>query len=127
MDNDDKSAALSAFITGQQQFIREGTGAVEAAKPALERLVAVMRTRTGQAYKVRALLYSLWNGQPTSLIEVVTLDWEIRRDFGVVLLAFGFEDGKGTSFFYDDIKNAVADQFQWFISEEAIAKDTETQ
>ena len=80
----------------------------------LNKLVRVCGHKTGQSYKVRALLYSLWNGKPASLLELVTLDAEIK--IGVLRVAMYF----GTSeFFYDQIKDAfvVAGLFEWFCEE----------
>jgi hypothetical protein len=59
------------------------------AMPALDRLAVVLQGRSGQPYKVRALLYS----------EIVGLDWEIRQDLVSVLLAFGYE---GPTFLWSD-------------------------
>jgi len=81
---------------------------------ALKRLVRVCSQKTGQSYKVRALLYSLWNGKSTSLLEIVTLDLRIRQDLLQVLSEFG-----APGFFYDEIKSEFAHQrlFDWFIEE----------
>jgi len=79
-----------------------------------------MGHKTGQGYKLRALLYSLWNGKPASLFEIVALDFEIRQDLCAVALAFGFEDWRGTdSFFYEQIRLAVskAGLWHWFLEE----------
>ena len=38
-----------------------------------------MRRRTDQSHKLRTLLYSLYNGEAASLIEIVTLDWPLRK------------------------------------------------
>lgn len=92
--------------------------AVELAKPALERLCAVLKDRSGQPYKVRNILYGLWNGKPCSIIEILNLDWAIRKDLCQVLLAFGFSDGN-EEFFYKAIQDAVAraGQDNWFVEE----------
>jgi len=70
---------------------------------------------------LRALLYSLWNGKPTPLIECVSLDFELRQDLCLVLLAFGYEDEK-VKFFYDAVKDAVkrAGLWEWFLLEGSI-------
>ena len=47
-------------------------------KQALTMLVKCCRHKTGQGYKVRGLLYSLWNGKPYSLLEIVSLDRQLR-------------------------------------------------
>jgi len=90
----------------------EKNEALPAAIAGIHRLVTVCANKTGQSYKLRALLYSLWNGQPASLLEIVSLDWELRKDFLAVLLAFGQEE-----FFYDAIKSAFVARglFDWFI------------
>jgi hypothetical protein len=92
----------------------EKRDAIPAAHDALVRLVEVCSHKTGQGCKIRSLLYSLWNGQPTSLLEIVALDWELRKDLHAVMLPFGHAD-----FFYDHIKAAFAARglFDWFIDE----------
>ena len=52
----------------------------------------IMGHKTGQGDKLRSSLCSMWNGQPTSLLDVVCLDWQFRKDLGKVILTFGFED-----------------------------------
>lgn len=95
----------------------ERRAAVVVAVPALARLCDVMAHKTGQGYTLRALLYSLWNGQPTTLLEIVGLDWPIRQDLALVLLAFGDD-----SFFYDAIKSALNERglFDWFVAESEV-------
>jgi len=105
----------------------ERRAAAELARAALQRLCRdVLSQRSGQCFKVRDLLYSLYNGQPASLLEVVCLDWAIRQDLCAVLLAFGFEDCRHEpghdgvekpSFFYAEMKAAIvaAGQWDWFI------------
>ena len=118
---EENEKCLAEFFDRERKIKAERRQAVEVARPALERLCEVMRDRSGQCYKVRALLYSLWNGQATELIEILNLDWEIRKDLGAVFLAFGFEDqdteNRAGDFFYDEIKEAIskAGQWQWFI------------
>lgn len=117
---EDRKAALDAFFGAVNRTIAEQRAAVAAAKPALARLCGAMRQRTGQSFTIRTLLYSLWNGQPASLLEFVTLDWALRQDLCAVLLGFGFEDRKDASahFFYDAMKAALvsAGLFDWFIA-----------
>lgn len=86
--------------------------AVPAAIMALHRLVEVCADKTGQRYHIRSLLYSLYNGHSTSLIEILNLDWELRKDLLAVLRAFGQDD-----FFYDQIAAAFKSRglFDWFI------------
>jgi len=91
--------------------------AVDLAKPALDRLVNdVLTQRSGQCYKVRELLWSLWNGKPASLSEVCGLDYELRADLCAVIQAWGF--GRGDwEFFYDALESRVrrAGQWEWFL------------
>src|SRR5688572_22407017 len=82
---------------------RERLPFVHAAGEATNRLCAVMAQKTDQSHRLRALLYSMWNGKPTSLLEIVVLDWPLRRDLGLILMAFGYED-RETHFFYDELK-----------------------
>jgi hypothetical protein len=81
---------------------------------ALRALVKVCARKTGQSYKVRGLLYSLWNGKPFSLLEIITLDREIRADILGVLNHFGHP-----CFFYDQIKAEFTEVglFDWFTEE----------
>lgn len=92
----------------------EQIAGIDRASQGLHRLVSVMGRKTGQSYKVRGLLYSLWNGQPASLLEIVTLDWEIRKDLLAVLQAFGTGH-----FFYDELSAPIkhAGLFNWFCEE----------
>jgi hypothetical protein len=85
---------------------------------ALEHLVDVMRGRSGQPYKVRAILYSLWNGKPVAANELLGLDWDIKQDLCAFMLGFGFEDDQ-VKCFYKAIADAVtrAGQWDWFIEE----------
>lgn len=125
--DEERNAVLDEFFAEQRKINTEGRAAVEAAVPAMARLAEVLQGRSGQPYKLRALLWSLYNGQPTGLIEIVGLDREIRKDLCAVLLAFGFEETRfvdgvpqpGASFFYDEMKAAIekAGQWAWFIEE----------
>lgn len=84
------------------------------AHAAIQQLIAAMRQRTGQGYKLRALLYSLWNGKPASLLNIVDLDPPLRAALLAVLAVFGRHD-----FFYDEIKAhfVEAGLFEWFTEE----------
>lgn len=77
----------------------------------LQLLIAACRHKTGQSYKLRGLLYSLWNGQPYSLLEIITLDQSLRHALLVVIANFG-----APKFFYAEIKSAfvAAGLFDWF-------------
>jgi len=116
-NSEEEDAALQSFFGTVKKARAERRAAVELAVPALGRLCEVMAAQTGQSYKVRELLYSLWNGQPAELLEIVGLDWAIRRDLCAVLLAFGHED-REVQFFYDAIKSALVDAglFAWFLA-----------
>ena len=93
----------------------EDRAAAQAARPALARLCEAMALRTGQSGTLRTLLYSLWNGQPASLLDVVTLDWTLRKDLCAVLLAFGFEPRTDAAahFFFDALKNEITQHGLW--------------
>jgi len=88
--------------------------AISEAKARLTKLVTVCFNKTGQSYKIRALLYSLWNGKPASLLEIITLDHELRAALLIVMAAFG-----DSQFFYDEIKAAFVERglFDWFVEE----------
>ena len=92
--------------------------AARSALPALKRLIEVMRHKTGQGYKLREFLHSMWSGTATAdLCSVVSLDWEIRKDLGRVLLAWGFPGSKHQGeFFYTQLEEALsaAGLLEWF-------------
>jgi hypothetical protein len=92
----------------------ERRATVPAAREALERLVQMMAHRSGTSGRMRALLYSLWNGKPAPLNYVLGLDWGNRKDFCAVVLAFGSDE-----FFYNAIEEAVgaAGLWHWFVEE----------
>lgn len=100
--------------------------AVEAARPALAKLVEVMRHGTGQSYHLRALLFSLWNGKPASLLDVVHLDPELRQALGLVIQAWGL-GSRNWEFFYDAMKAAIngAGIWDWFLEESENIKPLE--
>ena len=115
---EENEAALAEFFTREKRVREQRTKAAVVAMPALKRLSKVLCERSGQPYKVRALLFSLWNGKPVQLNEVLGLDWEIRQDLCAVILAFGFEEN-GVDFFYRAIENEVRGvrQWDWFLEE----------
>ncbi|MEQ1862815.1 MAG: hypothetical protein ABMA13_23075 [Chthoniobacteraceae bacterium] len=126
--DEQREDALGSFFAEQRTLMSERRAAVVAAQPALERLCEMLSGRSGQPYKVRALLYSLWNGQAVSLSETLGLDWAIKKDLCSVILAFGFDDANpfvagctGAEFFYDAIRDALkrAGQFEWFLEAHA--------
>jgi hypothetical protein len=73
-----------------------------------------MRHKTGQSYKVRSLLYSLWNGKPASLLDILSIDRDLRMALLLIMGAFGSRD-----FFYNEIKKPIVDAglFDWFCEE----------
>ncbi len=115
---EEDAAHLELFFEARNRIKIERRAACQSALPALERLATVMCERSGQPYKVREILFSLWNGKPAALIEIVNLDWEIRKDLCAVIMAFGYEDSTG-GLFYDAVQSAVtaAGQWDWFIEE----------
>ena len=88
--------------------------AIEAAEEAIKRLVMVCANKTGQSFHLRALLFSLWNGKKAELLNVVNLDWALRKDLCAVILAFGCEP-----FFYDAVRDAFDRKglLEWFIAQ----------
>ena len=103
-------------LEGLRKEIARQQTAVLLARPALERLVDVMRHTTGQGYKLRTLLFSLWNGKPTTLSAVCGLDHELRQDLCLVILAWGY--GRGDwEFFYNAMKAEVSNAglWDWFL------------
>jgi hypothetical protein len=122
-DADHKNDALRSMFAQVRSNNAERRTAVEAARPALARLCDAMAQQTGQSYTLRALLYSMWNGAPRSVLEVVTLDWQLQKDFCAVLMAFGFENLSDEAFFYDAVKAAISDRgiWAWFIEESEVA------
>lgn len=115
---EENDAYLAEFFKRENRVNQERTKAAVMAMPALKRLAKVLCERSGQPYKLRALLYSLWNGKPVQLIEVLGLDWEIRQDLCAVILAFGFES-KTIDFFYKAIETEIqaVHQWPWFLEE----------
>jgi hypothetical protein len=122
----ERQEAIAGFFGKIKANNEERRAAVEVARPALDRLCRVMIERTGQSYKIRDLLYSLYNGQEASLLEIVALDWAIRKDLCAVLLAFGYEkprvDGvdlkdESKDFIYAAMKAAIAAAglLDWFL------------
>lgn len=124
---EENKAALDEFFADQRKMNAEKREAVKAAIPALERLCEVLKDRSGQPYKLRAILFSIWNGKPASLVEIVCLDWDIRKDLCAVLLAYGYDappqfegqpsEKSAPDFFYDEIRTAItkAGQWNWFL------------
>jgi hypothetical protein len=118
---EENKAALDQFFTRLNAVHGEQRDAIAEARPALDRLMKALQHNhnTGQPYKIREILFSLWNGKPGSLVEIVCLDWELKRDLCAVLLAFGCCPGKGEEFFYKAIEEAFSSigLFDWFREE----------
>ncbi len=124
---EDVKDAFREVIDLERKRRKEQKEAVELARPALDRLCEVMMGCSSQCYKVRALLYSIWNGQQTHLNELLAVDWEIKKDLCAVFLAFGFDDtefnaegapirNKDGDFYYDTMKDAITQvgRWEWF-------------
>jgi hypothetical protein len=118
-----KTAATAvAEVFSEFRKLRDAAhDAIVEARPAFIHLCQVMAQRTNQSYHVRAILFSLWNGKPTSLLEVVNLDRAIRKDVCSVICAFGCHDGKD-EFFYEAISGPLKNLglFEWFIAESEV-------
>jgi hypothetical protein len=117
-ETDGDGAEVREALDRLKAMIGQQRAAVTLARPALQRLVDVMRHKTGQGYKLRALLWSMWNGKPTSLSNVCGLDHQLRQDLCDVILAWGY--GRGDwEFFYNAMKAAVssAGLWAWFEAE----------
>lgn len=127
---------MTAEIQRLRVTAQEHAKAAEKAREALPRLVHVCAQKTGQSYHVRELLYSLWNGQPGKLIELLSLDWAVRLDVLAVCAGFGFEPYEGPggphdadtpSFFYDELSGAfkAAGLFDWFCEASTASDDSD--
>ena len=118
--DEENKAALAEFFGRQKQVRAEQRAAAVAGLAALDRLVAVLKENhfTGQPHKLRELLYSLWNGKPAELSELLGLDLELRKDICAVMAGFGYEDGQ-TKLFYRAIEDRLeaAHLFDWFLEE----------
>ena len=106
--------AIKELLAAERARRETIAAALPAARAGLARLVDCCANKTGQSYKVRALLYSLWNGKPAALIEIVGLDHELREALLAVLRVFGSND-----FFYETVADAfkAAGLFPWFTEE----------
>jgi hypothetical protein len=114
----DATSDLKALFANLKLVNAEQLLAIDAARPALARLVQVCEHKTGQGFKLRALLYGMWNGKPADLSDTLGLDWQLKKDFCAVLLAFGAEF-PGNKFFYTAFEEAFAEQglLAWFVDE----------
>ena len=111
---EEKQTVLADFGALRHARRKAIEAALPAARAGLAALVDVCREKTGQGYRLRALLFSLWNGKPTSLIEILKLDRELREALLAVMNVFGDDD-----FFYDAISGAFMDVglYDWFREE----------
>lgn len=109
-----RDAALAELGRQLRETDKQQSDAVKLAVPALARLITVCDVGSGQAYKVRALIYSIWNGQDVSLCDTMLgLDWSIKKDLCAVFLAFGCEPRGADPFFYDAVKAAFTEAGLW--------------
>jgi len=76
---EEDAATLKGFFERQRAIAAQCRLVTADAKAGLPLLIDACRHKGNQSYHIRALLYSLWNGKPAKLIEVVNLDWELRR------------------------------------------------
>lgn len=116
----ESQAAIADSLRRIAAMQREHAEAAQFARPALERLVKAMRGGTGQSYKIRRLLFSLWNGKPADLSDVLCLDWPLRKDVSAVMLGWGFSGhGCQQEFFYKAMEAACASAgiLDWFREE----------
>jgi len=105
------TANFFARIKAEREAVRSQ---IPAAKSAMTRIaLACKGGESGQTLKLRSLLFSLWNGQPTSLIEIISLDRCLREDLLSVLRVFGSEE-----FFYEEVKLSFArvGLLDWFLA-----------
>lgn len=121
---EEKQEALAEFARDMRVIATRQREAIRVAVPALARLIEVCANKTGQSYHVRSLLFSAWNGKPTSISNLLNLDGGVKSDVCAVLLAFGYEPGgDAPAFFYDAMQQAFHDAglFKWFQEEAQVA------
>lgn len=105
---------LEQYFADMARIRRENIIAAAAAAKALEKLVEACALHSGQSYKIRALLYSLWSGdKPVDLCEVFGLDHDLKVAFCAVILGFGYRE-----FSYEHMQAAFEKRglFKWFIA-----------
>lgn len=93
----ENAAALEEFFAAQKADRHAVRAALPAAHAGLALLVNCCRNKTGQSYHCRSLLYSLWNGKPTRLVEIVTLDRALRDALLDVIFKWFLEEGETES------------------------------
>lgn len=111
---------VADFMKAVRTIHLEKRTAAKMARESLKKLIEACAQKTGQSYNLRALLYSLWNGKATPVINLLDLDYPLRRAFLEVCLGFGFDgDAQESSFFYSEVKAAFYERglFNWFVEE----------
>ncbi len=105
---------LKEFYAKQGRISIHRAQAVSEAVKELPLLVQACAGRSGQSFYIRGILFSLWNGKPADLSDVLNLDWELKVALCAVVKAFGSE-----GFFYKEIEAAFKEsgQLEWFKSE----------
>lgn len=116
-ERDDVASALQRM----RAVRREAVQFAAVAPVELGKLIECMRHQTGQGYKLRKLLHSLWSGSATAdLSDVLSLDWELRKSFVAVLLGWGCSSTPTQpEFFYRALEEALSDAglVEWFREE----------
>jgi len=104
---------VEAFAKARHNHELHGLAAAEAANQ-IEKLVVACSRKSGQGYKIRSILFSLFNGKPADLSNTLCLDYELKVALCSVALGFGHRD-----FFYDEVKTAFVKHglFNWFLEE----------
>jgi len=112
--DEERKEVLNDFLADIRRQKEQIRAALPAAHSGITTLVAACACKTGQSYHLRALLYSLWNGKPARLLEIVSLDRPLRAALLAVMNVFGAD-----AFFYDEISRAfkVAGLYGWFLEE----------
>lgn len=117
---EENKAAMNEALARMKSVRREQRNAAVIGVAALAELLVVLRENhvTGQPYKLRRLLFSLWNGKPVDLSDTLGLDWELKQNFARVLAGFGYEDDE-VKFFYRAIEDGFrgAGLLDWFREE----------
>lgn len=111
---EEKQTVLADFGARMHAERKANMAGLPAAFAGIQELVQACAHKTGQSYHIRALLYSLWNGKPARLVEIVGLDRALREALLAVMNVFGDD-----MFFYDEIRGAFKDVglFEWFLEE----------
>lgn len=115
---EEENEAFNKMVNAQLKMRAERRTAAKGAVESLRELVKVCAGGSGQAYHLRGLLFSLWNGKPADVSNVLHLDWELRKHFCNVVLGFGWESDD-VKFFYDAMRSEFerAGLLDWFLEE----------